>query len=321
MSFINNDPYEYHFAVEEKIHDGGLVAQLAGVAVAAAGRKKLPNSVETLVKGVKPSDSHKRIAASLTDAEQAHIVLGLIAGRHRASSALRALVASISELTGARFGVLSEGPNSAGASLAGVLPHRSSGGNERTSTGLNAGEMLDELLDAVLLFGLEPDRDICCTDDAVERLAGQKFVAALTSYNSDALRETADLLLPIGTFAETAGTFVNCEGRWQSFSGIANPPGEARPGWKVLRVLGNLLDAANFDYQTSKEVRDELAALLGDIKPDNEYAGDKAIRKANGADDPGAQIDIPIYGTDAIVRRATALQLTPEALRSCGGGG
>ena len=173
-------------------------------------------------------------------------------------------------------------------------------------------------LDALLLFGLEPDRDICCTDNALKKLAGQKFVAALTPYNSDALQEAADLLLPIGTFAESAGTYVNCEGSWQSFNGIANPVGEARPGWKVLRVLGNLLDADNFDYQTSEEVRDELAELLGDIQPDNQYAGKKSISKVNGADDPAARIDMPIYDTDAIVRRATALQLTPEARRSSG---
>jgi len=318
VSFVNNDAFEYHFPVEENSHDGGLVEQLAGVAVAAAGKEKMPKPVATLVKGVKPSAAQKRIAASLAAAEQAQILLGLIAGRHQASSALRALAAAIGQLTGARFGVLSEGPNSAGASLAGVQAHRGSGGNKRQAAGLNASEMLDESLDAVLLFGLEPDRDICCTDNAVKKLADQKFVAALTSYNSDALQDAADLLLPIGTFAESAGTYVNCEGSWQSFNGIANPVGEARPGWKVLRVLGNLLDADNFDYQTSEDVRDELAELLGDIQPDNQYAGKKSISKVNGADDPAARIDIPIYDTDAIVRRATALQLTPEALRSSG---
>ena len=180
--------------------------------------------------------------------------------------------------------------------------------------------MLDEALDAVLLYGLEPDRDICCTDDVVKKLAGQKFVAALTSFNSDALQDAADLLLPIGTFAESAGTFINCEGRWQSFLGVANLPGEARPGWKVLRVLGNLLDADNFDYQTSEEVRDELGDLLGEIQPDNQYTGKKALGKINGTDDPDARIDIPMYRTDAIVRRARALQLTPEAQRSSGEG-
>ncbi len=320
VSFVNNEAFEYHFAVEENMHDGGLVEQLAGIAVAAAGRKKLPKSVEELVKGVKASASQKRIAASLADAEQAQILLGLIAGRHQASSALRALAAAISKLTGAKFGVLSEGSNSAGASLAGVLPHRGSGGNERKAAGLNAAEMLDEALDAVLLYGLEPDRDICCVDDAVKKLAGQKFVAALTSFNSDALQDAADLLLPIGTFAESAGTFINCEGRWQSFLGVSNLPGEARPGWKVLRVLGNLLDADNFDYQTSEEVRDELGDLLGNIEPDNQYTGKKALGKINGADDPAARIDIPIYDTDAMVRRARALQLTPEAQRSSGEG-
>ena len=181
--------------------------------------------------------------------------------------------------------------------------------------------MLEESLDAVLLFGVEPDRDICSTDDAANKLAGHRFVAALTSFDSEALQEAADLLLPIGTFAESAGTYVNCEGRWQSFNGIANPIAEARPGWKVLRVLGNLLDADNFDYQTSEEIRDELAGLLGDIQPDNQYTGKKAIGKVNGADDPAARIDIPIYDTDAMVRRATALQLTPEAQRSAGEGG
>ncbi len=321
VSFVNNDAYEYHFDVAENIHDGGLVKQLAGIAVAVAGREKLPKPVATLVNGVKPSAAQKRIAASLAAAEQAQVLLGLIAGRHQAWSALRALAAAISHLTGAHFGVLSEGPNAAGASLAGVQPHRGAGGYSRKASGLNAGEMLDESLDAVLLFGVEPDRDICSTDDAVKKLAGQKFVAALTSFDSEALQEAADLLLPIGTFAESAGTYVNCEGRWQSFNGIANPIAEARPGWKVLRVLGNLLDADNFDYQTSEEIRDELAGLLGDMQPDNQYTGKKAIGKVDGADDPAARIDIPIYDTDAMVRRATALQLTPEAQRSAGEGG
>jgi NADH-quinone oxidoreductase subunit G len=321
VSFVNNELYEYHFAVADNIHEGGLVAQLAGVAVAAAGRKKLPKTIAALAKGIKASDAHKQIAASLAEAGNAHILLGLIAGRHQASTALRALAATIGELTGASFGVLSEGANSAGASLAGVLPHRTSGGNERKSAGRHAGEMLDESLDAVLLFGLEPDGDLCCTDGVNKKLAKQKFVAAFTAFDSNALQDACDLMLPIGTFAESAGTFVNCEGRWQSFNGIASPLGEARPGWKVLRVLGNQLDAADFDYQTSEEVRDELAGMLGDIKADNGYAGEKAFDKMNGADDPGAQIDVPIYGTDAIVRRATALQLTPEAQRTSGGSG
>ena len=321
VSFVNNDAYEYHFNVEQNVADAGLVEQLAGVAVAAAGRKKLPKSVQALLQDVTPSEAQQSIASSLAAAEQAHILLGLIAGRHQASSALWALASVIGNMTGARVGTLSEGANSAGACLAGVQPHRTRDGLARKAAGLHAGNMLDEALDAVLLVGVEPDRDICSTDDAVDKLAGQEFVAALTSYDSEALQDAADLLLPIGTFAESAGTYVNCEGRWQSFNGIANPLGEARPAWKVLRVLGNLLDAADFDYQTSEEIRDELVTLLGDIKPDNNYVAKKPLGKVTAADDPDARIDIPIYRTDAVVRRATALQLTPEAQRSaCVGG-
>lgn len=194
VSFVNNDAHEYHFDVAENIHDGGLVKQLAGIAVAVAGKKKLPAPVASLVKGVKPSAAQKRIAASLAAAKQAQVLLGLIAGRHQASSALRVLAAAISKLTEAHFGVLSEGPNAAGACLAGVLPHRASGGGARKTSGTHAGNMLEESLDAVLLFGVEPDRDICSTDDAVKKLAGHKFVAALTSFDSEALQEAADLL-------------------------------------------------------------------------------------------------------------------------------
>lgn len=318
VSFINNDIYEYHFNVEQNVADAGLVEQLAGVAVAAAGEKQLPLSVQALLQDVTPSEAQQSIASSLAAAEQAQILLGLIAGRHQASSALWALASVIGDMTGASVGTLSEGANSAGACLAGVQPHRASGGNARNDAGLHAGNMLDAALDAVLLFGVEPDRDICSTDEAVDKLAGQKFVAALTSYDSEALQDAADLLLPIGTFAESAGTYVNCESRWQSFKGIANPLGEARPAWKVLRVLGNLLDAADFDYQTSEEIRDELVTLLGDIKPDNNYVAKQPIGKVTAADDPDAGIDIPIYWTDAVVRRATALQLTPEAQRNAG---
>ena len=321
VSFVNNEAYEYHFDVEQNVHDAGLVEQLAGVAVAAAGGQTLPKSVQALLQGVTPSAAQQSIAASLAAAEQAHILLGLIADRHQASSALWALASVIGNMTGASIGTLSEGANSAGACLAGVLAHRASGGNARKDSGLHAGNMLDESLAAVLLVGVEPDRDICSTDDAVVKLAGQKFVAALTSYDSEALQEAADLLLPIGTFAESAGTYVNCEGRWQSFNGIASPPGESRPAWKVLRVLGNLLNAADFDYQTSAEIRDELATLLGDINPHNHYLGKKVNGKIDVADDPAARIDIPIYRTDAVVRRATALQLTAEAQRNaCGDG-
>ena len=240
----------------------------------------------------------------------------LFRSRHPAYSAVRALAAAIAESTGARLGVLSEGANSAGAAMAGVLPHRTRGGADRTTAGMNVQEMLENKLDASLLFNVEPGSDIIAVDDAVSKLAAHKFVAAFSPYDSEQLRECADLLLPIGTFAESAGTYINCEGRQQSFQGVANPVGAARPGWKVLRVLGNLLQVADSEYQTSEEVRDEIAGLVGEITPDNSYSRGKAIARPNGEDAPGNEIDLPIYSVDSVVRRATALQLTAEARRS-----
>jgi NADH-quinone oxidoreductase subunit G len=254
----------------------------------------------------------------LAQAGDALVLVGSVAARDADFAAIRALATVIADLTGARVGYLSEGANSAGAHLAGALPHREAGGRPRKSAGLDASRMLDAPLDALLLFGLEPERDCAAGQRAIARLQSQKgFVAALTSFLSPDLRQTADLLLPVGTFAETAGTFVNCEGRWQSFGGVASPVGEARPGWKVLRVLGTLLDLDGFDYLTSEAVRDELASQLGEIEPDNAYRGTKELERAGpGPGEFAGDTDVPMYEVDAIVRRATALQLTPEAARS-----
>jgi NADH-quinone oxidoreductase subunit G len=314
VNIVNGEEYDFYFDADQHIHGSGIVEQLAGIAV-AAGADKLPASVETICDGVKPDASQRAIAKALTAAERAVVMTGLIASRHKSSSAIRALAAAIADSTGATLGSLSEAANSAGGSLAGVLPHRMSGGEQRANTGLNAAEMIESPLDAFLLFGVEPDSDLSCVESAADKLGAKSFVAAFTPFVTDALERSADLLLPMGTFAETSGTFINCEARWQSFAGIANPVGEARPGWKILRVLGNLLDAPGFDYESSEEVRDELVAKLGDITPDNSYTGKKALRRVNGEDAAAEQVDVPIYQVDGLVRRAVALQLTPQAKR------
>jgi NADH-quinone oxidoreductase subunit G len=182
--------------------------------------------------------------------------------------------------------------------------------------GLHAGAMLDAALDLVILFGIEPDFDLTATGDALSKLAKKKLVVTFSHYTSAAIDDVARMQLPIGTFAETAGTYVNCEGRWQSFAGIASPVGEARPGWKVLRVIGNLLEIQDFDYLSAQDVCDEVQEQLGEVKADNAYVRGDAIARPNGEDDPGKEIDVPIYEVDAVVRRATALQMTPEAQRS-----
>jgi len=319
VSFVNSHEHDYFFKVANSLSGQGLVEMLAGVAVAACGNS-LPASVAALCEGVKADGDRKAIAQSLKKADRALVILGNIAGRHRAMSALRALAAAIAEATGATFGTVSEGPNSAGAALAGVLPHRGLGGVRRAEPGLTAAELPGAALDVLLLANIEPDADILATDDVVAKIREQNFTVALTPFASQSLLDAADLLLPVGTFAESSGTYVNAAGTWQSFPGIANPVGEARPMWKVLRVIGNLLDAPGFEYVSSEDVLAELREQLGDLQPDRGYAGTTAISRPGGNDHPDEVTDIPIYSIDPVVRRARALQLTEAARRARGEG-
>ena len=284
VNFVSSEEHEYFFDVDHYVSGAGLVQLLSG-------------------------DAIKPVVEKLEKAKNALVVMGNIAGRHRAFSAVRSLAAEIAARTGAKLGTLSPGANSAGLSLAGVVP--------QNGDGLHAGAMLDATLDATLLLNVEPDADFHAADDAVEKLAKQEFVVALTPFVSDALLEASDLLLPIGTFAETSGTYVNVEGTWQSFSGVANPVGEARPAWKVLRVLGNLVDADGFDYVTSEDVLAECRTQVGDVEARAYKASGKSA-KVNGEDSPADEIDVPLYSVDGLVRRATALQRTTEARRAAG---
>ena len=317
ISFANANEYEYFFDVADYVSGQGLVALLAGITVAAADGKELPAALASICDGIFASEADKRIASGLKDADDSLLLLGNIAGRHSAYSAVRALAAAIGELTGAKTGNITEGPNSAGASLAGVLPHRDAAGKKRNSPGLDVAGMLENDLELVLLVNVEPDLDIHAINGAVSRLSKQKHVIALTPYVSDGLLEAADLLLPIGSFAETSGTYVNVEGTWQSFAGVASPVGDARPCWKVLRVLGNLTGAEGFDFISSEEILAAFKESLSDTGAGS-YDAVSNVSKPNGADAPDQEIDTPLYSIDSTVRRANALQQTLSAKRTAG---
>jgi NADH-quinone oxidoreductase subunit G len=158
------------------------------------------------------------------------------------------------------------------------------------------------------LFGIEPSKDLAEGAAALPALRGAAVVA-FTSFVSDELLDVADVLLPIGTFAETAGTFVNAEGRWQSFDAAADAVGEARPGWRVLRVLGNELELPNCEYLNPSDVAAEVERALDGAAGDTAYKGSFA---PNGRAAPKADtsLDVPIYAIDMLVRRSEPLQET-----------
>jgi NADH-quinone oxidoreductase subunit G len=317
VAFLNPAVYEYYFkpAAYLTAAPEALAANLAAVlaaAVSAAGTA-VPAHLARAVDGVAVTDAHRAAAKALTR-KPALVLLGQIAQRHPKYADLRALAAGLAAVTGATLGYLSEGANAAGAALAGATPHRGPGGRPTARPGFDARGMLETPRDAYILFGIEPSKDLAEGDAALRALRGAAVVA-FTSFVSDELLDVADVLLPLATFAETAGTFVNAEGRWQSFDAAADLVGDARPGWRVLRVLGNELELPRCEYRTPSDVTADLERELDDARElspvETQYKGSFAPHTNGGSSTATAlALDVPIYAIDALVRRSQPLQET-----------
>ncbi|MBV8876332.1 MAG: NADH-quinone oxidoreductase subunit G [Gammaproteobacteria bacterium] len=308
-------PYLFPLGAYLSCAPGAMVGELAALlgAAAAATGQAVPAHLAAAVDAATVSDAHRAAIAALTSGPRRAVWLGALAARHPAFADLRALAAALAQLTGASFGRIAEGANAAGAYLAGAVPHREAGAKPVTA-GLSAREMLGKPLRAYVLFGgIEPGIDTL-DPEAQRTLAQAELVVAMTPFASEEVKRIAHVLLPIGTFAETSGTYVNCEGIWQSQAGAATPVGAARPGWKVLRVLGNLLGLPRFEYLSSEEVLAEVRAACAELAP-GPYAGAHAVQPpGNGArlSPPVTVADVPMYQVDALVRRAVSLQRTRD---------
>lgn len=244
-----------------------------------------------------------RAADRLKNAERAAIVLGAEAQNHPEYAAIYTAAQALAEATGAVLGILPQAANSVGADLLGV------------NRGQNVAEMVAAPKKLVMLMNVEPEADTAFGEAAVNALKQAQSVMAFTAFESDTLREVADILLPIAPFTETSGSLANMEGRVQSFHGVVKGLGESRPLWKVLRVLGNTFGLQGFDYQASEEILHESGlaeATVAGAKLNNactlpltqpKQGSDGLIRTGGTA----------IYETDAIVRRAAALQQTSHA--------
>ncbi len=275
---------------------------LAEIAVAVAEAK----GVEAPI-AAEPGDAARAIAQSMLGGDRRAVLLGNAAAQHPEASALLALAQWIAEQCGASCGYFGEAANSVGAQLVCALPG---------AGGLHAGQMLTQPMKALVLLHTEPLLDTADAAATKAALAQSGLVIALTSFK-DAAAEFADVMLPIAPFSETGGSFVNAEGRLQSFHGVVKPLAETRPGWKVLRVLGNLLGLSGFDQETVEEVRAQ-ALPNGDPVADQlatplDNRGAAMPREAHPRAGLERIADVPIYATDSLVRRAPSLQLTADA--------
>ncbi len=278
--------------------------QLADVAAAVARAAGVPAPLPA-----DPGEHAQAVAAMLLSGEHKAVLLGHAAAQHPQATPLLAVVQWIATQTGATVGYLGEGGNVVGAQLVGAVPGPG---------GLNAAQMLTQPMKALLLLNTEPHLDGADAAATQQALAQSGLVVAMTAFfdgPDSALAQAADVLLPTAPFTETGGAFVNAEGRLQAFHGVVKPLADTRPGWKLLRVLGNLLGLPGFEHETVEAVR---AEALGDAatltsRLDNRAAAEIALPAS--APSPALEriADVPIYATDAIVRRSSSLQLTADA--------
>ena len=304
-------------ANKEIVAPSELLSSLVQVLKVALERNPVavPASLQGVLAEVQISDAARKIAQSLIDKGDGAILLGNVAQHHPAYASIYAAAQTLARVVGARCGVFVGAANSVGASLAGAVPYAGALGAV-TELGLNAAQMLVSPRKAYILLGVEPELDCHQPATAMNAMAEAEFVVALTSYRHRA-NEYAQVLLPISPFTETAGTFVNMEGRAQSFSGVVKPLGEARPAWKVLRVMANLLGLPGFEFDNVESVRNAISPYLADAITShlNNSAAQPAtiVSLATPASALERVGEVPIYQLDAVVRRAESLQKTRDA--------
>ncbi|OOZ41729.1 NADH-quinone oxidoreductase subunit G [Solemya pervernicosa gill symbiont] len=310
VSTVNPVDFDFNFDLSAKVvvEPASMVAALAGIAKALEATGSA--AVKELIASANVSDEQRAIAKQLKAAESATVLLGNLATAHPEFSTLRALAAVIAEQSGAKLGYLPEAGNSVGGWLAGAVPHRTAGGQVVEATGLDARAVIESPRKGYLLFNVEPGRDCWSGADALAATDAAECVVAATPFASDELKAVADVLLPIASFAETSGTYVNAEGRWQSFEGVTAPAGEARPGWKVLRVLGNLIGVEGFEFISSSEVCEQLGGEVNGVTADNALTQPVAADAAFAGSGLVRVGEVPIYAIDSTVRRSIALQQT-----------
>lgn len=278
------------------------VHTLGGIAAAVAQEKGVAGPAGSFV----IDDAATAVARSLMAGERKAVLLGNAAAHHAQATQLLALANWIGEHTGATVGYLTEAANTVGAQFVGAHP---------VKDGLNAAQMLSGGLKAVLLLNNEPVHDSSVGARATDALSGAEMVVTLSPFKAN--MEFSDVLLPIAPFTETSGSFINAEGRLQSFHAVVRPLGDTRPAWKVLRVLANMLEIPGFDFETSQDVlvRATNAApgafsQIDAAQLSNAVTGGVTASVSGAVGEP---VVASIYQLDGLVRRSPSLQLTADA--------
>ena len=300
---VAGDDQLIDFHAREIVSPNGLVAALGAVVKSAAQIKGVAcnSGLNSLV----PSETSQKIAQSLIDGDKRAVFLGNVATQCVDATQLHALAIELGAIVGATVGFLGEGANTVGGYVA-----------SGAKNGADARQMFEHKRKAYVLLGVEPELDCLNPQLALSALKQASLVVYMSSFKYQPAFEYADVMLPVSPFTETAGTFVNTEGRVQSFNGVVKPMGDSRPAWKLLRVLGNVLNIEGFDYQTSEAVRDEVLGAGVEFVSglDNGISGVDIIIPERPT---GLQriADVPINFADSMARRSIVLQQTADAVQ------
>lgn len=312
VSALNPAFDDWQFAVQNQVcvapsEMSAALAKVAKALVEQAGATLGPE-FQAVVDSVQVDDAALAIARSLGSGRRVAVWIGNYAVQHQDGVSLHALAAEVARLCGGRFGVLGEAANSVGGYVAGAVPFGE-------VSGKNASEMLASPLKAYMLLGLEPEFDLRDAVGAQKAFGAAEMVVMLTPFKQQHALEYADVMLPVSPFTETGGAFVNCEGRVQSFHPVVKNAGDSRPGWKVLRVLGEALGLSGFGYENVESVRAQVLGAAGSLdssRLDNGLAFDQLSLAAKPQ---GLQrvADIPIHFADPLVRRSAPLQAAKDS--------
>lgn len=308
--------YDSNFNLQSALNGSAeaLVTHLAATCLALVKRSKseVPELLKGILQGVKVEAVHEQQAADLAAAESSMILLGLEAQQSPYLAEIRLLATALADISGSVLSILPEA-NAAAAWLAGCLPHRTAAGTPCETRGKNAAEILSEATSALLLLNVNP-LDCANPGQARKTIKNSGFVVALSAFDDEELLQTADVILPLASFLETGFTHVNAEGRWQSVAGVAAPAGQARPGWKVLTSLQQLLFEEGAGHDDLAALRQHLQVLCKDVQLENL----RKLDALNALPEVPKELQrigsVALYGSDSMVRESAPLQHTAEAI-------
>jgi len=300
INFFEKDllmPVQHQLAVDAK----GMAYTLVGIAKALTqANKEDAREWRELLGERRPSPFEQNVALQLSNAMNATLFVGDLINHHPHASVFRALAKLIASLSKTTLVILPTA-NSNAHLKAGTLP---------SEKGMNTTQMWQNDLRSYVLMGVDPLMDTAIPAQARRALKRASFVVAINSFNSDLVKEHADVILPAACFTETSGTFIGVDQQWQRFAGGVEARGDSRPGWKILRVLGNVSKLNGFEHISSQDVVDEVESEVN--RGQKRVFHDVLPESLSLKSDLMLISEVPMYRTDSLLRHSNALQQTPE---------